>query len=158
VTPDIVSEKGPGGAITLVRNVLQYLVPIFIALGVAIALFGGYKMMSSTKEDALKEGGQLVMYGVIGIVIMSSARFITNTLVYDVINIDGIGDVSPGLDGVAMAERLYTGIFLPFLKLAIYLAMGVLFFILAGRVFSFLTSQDEGVRKKAVGMISRTVI
>jgi uncharacterized membrane protein YjfL (UPF0719 family) len=57
-----------------------------------------------------------------------------------------------------MAERLYEGIFLPFLKLATYLAMGVLFFILAGRVFTFLTSQDESIRKKAVGMISRTVI
>ncbi|MDR0608427.1 MAG: hypothetical protein LBG52_09125 [Candidatus Peribacteria bacterium] len=57
-----------------------------------------------------------------------------------------------------MAERLYEKIFLPFLKIAVYLAMGVLFFILAGRVFTFLTSQDEGVRKKAVGMISWTVI
>ncbi|GHV21407.1 hypothetical protein FACS189428_1790 [Clostridia bacterium] len=142
----------------MVRNVLEYLVPIFIALGVAIALFGGYKIMSSTKEDALKEGGQLVLYGVIGIIVMSSAWFITNTLVYDVINIEGAGDVAPGLDGVAMAERLYEGIVLPFLKLAIYLAMGILFFILAGRVFSFLTSQDEGVRKKAIGMISRTAI
>lgn len=157
VLPNSVDEEGTGGLMALIRKILQYLMPIFIALGIAIVLFGGYKIMSSNKEDALKEGGQLVLYGVIGIIVMSSARFLTNTLVTEVINIDGtLG--SPWLDGVAMAERLYEKIFLPFLKIAVYLAMGVLFFILAGRVFTFLTSQDEGVRKKAVGMISWTVI
>lgn len=34
-----------------------------------------------------------------------------------------------------------------------YLSMGFLFFILAARVFSFLTSHDEGVKAKAGGMI-----
>ncbi|MDR3168318.1 MAG: hypothetical protein LBU27_00720 [Candidatus Peribacteria bacterium] len=158
VHTDIVTEKGTDGLITLVRQILQYLMPIFITLGTVIALFGGYKMMTSSKEDALKEGGQLVLYGVIGIIIMSSARFVANTLVLDVIDIEGGPESAAGLDGVAMAARLYEGIFLPFLKLTAYLAVGVLFFILAGRVFTFLTSQDEGIRKKAVGMISRTVI
>ncbi|MDR0608428.1 MAG: hypothetical protein LBG52_09130 [Candidatus Peribacteria bacterium] len=82
-------EEGTGGLMALIRKILQYLMPIFIALGIAIVLFGGYKIMSSNKEDALKEGGQLVLYGVIGIIVMSSARFLTNTLVTEVINIDG---------------------------------------------------------------------
>jgi uncharacterized membrane protein len=84
-----VDEEGTGGLMALIRKILQYLMPIFIALGIAIVLFGGYKIMSSNKEDALKEGGQLVLYGVIGIIVMSSARFLTNTLVTEVINIDG---------------------------------------------------------------------
>jgi hypothetical protein len=89
VVPDSVTEKGTDGLITLVRQILQYLMPIFIALGIVIALFGGYKMMTSSKEDALKEGGQLVLYGIIGIIIMSSARFVANTLVFNVIDIEG---------------------------------------------------------------------
>ncbi len=56
-----------------------------------------------------------------------------------------------------MAESLYENIALPFIKLAVYLVVGILFFILAARVFTFLTSNDEGIRKKAAGMIGRTV-
>jgi hypothetical protein len=44
------------------------------------------------------------------------------------------------------------------MKFAIYIAAAILFFVLAGRIFSFLTSSDEGVRKKAGGMIGRSVI
>ena len=56
-----------------------------------------------------------------------------------------------------MANSLYENIALPFIKFAVYLVIGILFFVLAARVFSFLTSNDEGTRKKAVGMIARTV-
>ena len=59
--------------------------PVIIAIGIAVALFGAYKMMTSDKEDAVKEGLNLVMYGVIGIIIISSANFIANTLVDTVI-------------------------------------------------------------------------
>ena len=47
---------------------------------------------------------------------------------------------------------------MPFIKIITYLSSGILFFIMAGRVFSFLTSQDEAVRKKAGGVIARSVI
>ncbi|MDR0283091.1 MAG: hypothetical protein LBI53_07595 [Candidatus Peribacteria bacterium] len=52
-----------------------------------------------------------------------------------------------------MAESLYENMALPFIKFAVYLVVGILFFILAARVFTFLTSNDEGIRKKAAGMI-----
>ena len=47
---------------------------------------------------------------------------------------------------------------MPLMNVAMFLVVGVLFFVLVTRVFQFLTSQDEGIRKKATGMILRTVV
>jgi len=127
-----------------------------IAVGVFMVFIGVYKMMSTDKEDAIKEGGSLVIYGVIGIIIMVSARFIGNTLV-DTVIIKNLQS-GVGLKGLLVAESLYDNIMIPFLKIAAYLASGALFFIMAIRVFSFLTSQDEAVKKKATGLIIRSVI
>ena len=154
VGSDIELAKGTSGLLNYIDRILDILVPLIITLGIAIAMYGGYKMMASNKEEALKEGGSLVLYGVIGIIVIVSARFLTNTLVDSVIQENLVG----GLHWIDMATSLYEKMLIPFLKLAAYLSMGALFFILAGRVFSFLTSNDEGVRKKAVGMIWRTVI
>lgn len=158
VSPDIVEsnpESGQG-VVLLIENIISNLMPVIIAAGIAVALFGAYKMMTSDKEEAVKEGMRLVMYGVLGIIIISSAKFLANTLVDGVI-LDNMS-TAWGLNGLTMAESLYEKIFFPFIKLAIYLSVGILFFILAARVFTFLTSSDEWVRKKAWGMIARTVI
>jgi hypothetical protein len=86
----------------------------------------------------------MIIVGVVGIILIVSAKFIGNTLVKDV-----IGEATDKLTGIAIAERLYDKLLLPFLKIAMYLSMGFLFFVLAARVFSFMTSSDEGIKKKA---------
>lgn len=150
-------QKQAKGALERIEDIMNYITPIIISLGIIMAFIGAYKMMTSEKEDALKEGSRLVLYGVIGIIIISSAEFISNALVHNVIE-GGVNSKAGTLNGLQIAESLYENIMLPFLKLASYLAMGVLFFIMVGRVISFLTSSDDGVRKKAGGMIGRTVI
>jgi hypothetical protein len=127
-------------------RLLDLLIPVVISAGVVVVMIGAYKMMSTEKEDAIKEGGRLVIYGVIGIIIMVSAKFIGNTLVDKVI-VNNIN--AAGLQGIQVAESLYDNIMLPFLKILAYLSAGILFFIMAMRVFSFLVSQDEAVKKKA---------
>ncbi|MDR0283092.1 MAG: hypothetical protein LBI53_07600 [Candidatus Peribacteria bacterium] len=74
------------GVIGYVNKILEALKPVIIAIGITIAMFGTYTIMSSDKEDKLKEGGRLVIAGVVGIIIMVSANFITSTLINDVIN------------------------------------------------------------------------
>ena len=158
---NIIQGSGPGADAN--PDLLEYIswfldlaVPIVISVGVLMVLFGCYKMMATDKEEAVKEGGRLVIYGVIGIIIMISAKFIGNTLVEGVIS-DSL-DTTFGLRGVNVAESLYDKIMIPFLKVAAYLASGILFFIMAFRVFSFMVSQDEAVRKKATGLIIWSVI
>jgi hypothetical protein len=130
-----------------IERLITIAMPLIITIGIATAFVGAYKMMSSSKEDALKEGGRLIIYGIIGIVIIVSAKFLANTLVENTIKESM--STTGGLNGLVLANNLYENIFFPFIIFAAYLAMGVLFFILAARVISFLTSTDEGVRKKA---------
>lgn len=127
--------------------------PIILAIGVLMAFIGAYKIMASGEADQVKTGWTMIIVGVVGVIIIVSAKFIGNTLVSDV-----IGSATDKLNGIAIAERLYDKLLLPFLKIAMYLAMGFLFFVLAARVFSFMTSSDEGIKKKAWGMILRSTI
>jgi hypothetical protein len=149
VETDIGTEAPAGeGAVARITNIItQYLIPIVITLGIIVAFIGAYKMMTSDKEDAIKDGGRLVLYGVIGIIVMTAAYWLSHTLVDTVIQ--GTLTDKASLNGLEMAQRLYEQIMLPFLKLAIYLSAGILFFILAGRVVYFINSNDDGVRKKA---------
>ena len=43
-------------------------------------------MMNSEDTTKVKEGGRLIIYGVIGIIIMVSANFLANTLTKNVID------------------------------------------------------------------------
>jgi hypothetical protein len=153
--------SGPGAEsnpqlIEYLKRFINLITPIVITVGVAVVLFGAYKMMSTEKEDAIKEGGRLVLYGVIGIVIMVSAQFLGDTLVSKIINNNL--DSNVGLQGLQVADSLYEHMLVPFLKIIVYLSSGILFFLMVMRVFTFLTSQDESVKKKATGIIIRSVI
>lgn len=156
VIPWGTDAKGAKGAVARIEQLIDILMPIIISLGIAIAFFGGYKIMASSKEDSVKEGGRLVLMGVIGIIIIVSAKFIASTLINGIL-LDSMENAG-GFNGILVTENLYEKLILPFVKFAIYIAAAILFFVLAGRVFSFLTSTDEGVRKKAGGMIARSAI
>ena len=46
----------------------------------------------------------------------------------------------------------------PFLKIAIYLALGVLVVVMISRVISYILSVEELAKKKSMGVIIRTVV
>lgn len=156
VIPWGTDAKGVEGAVARIEQIIDILMPIIISLGIAVALFGGYKIMASSKEDSTKEGVRLVIFGVIGIIIIVSAKFISTTLVNWII-VDSM-ETAGWLNWILVSENLYEKLILPFVKFAIYIAAAILFFVLAGRVFSFLTSTQDEVRKKAGGMIARSAI
>ncbi len=82
---------------------------------------------------------------------MVSAKFLSYALVDSVIK-------DSQFIGLQIAENFYDKIVMPLINVAMFLVVGVLFFVLVSRVFQFLTSQDEGVKKKATGMITWTVV
>lgn len=147
------SIKGTDGVGKFILDLLDTIKPIVILVGVLMAFFGAYKIMGSEDPAKTKEGVGYVIAGVVGIIIMVSAKFIGYTLVNDVIVTN-----NDEVDGLTMANNLYEILFLPFIKIAIYLSAWFLFFVLAARVFSFLFSSDEGTKAKAWGMILWAVI
>ena len=66
-----------------VKLLIWYVIDVFIVIWIAIAFLGGYKIMTSSSEDQMKEWIRLVGFGVLWIIIMMSARFIASWLVWD---------------------------------------------------------------------------
>ena len=143
-----------------VEKIIGYVIDIFIVIWIAMAFFGGYEIMTSDKEEKMKEWIRLVAFGVIWIIIMVSARFLAKSLVWDSGIIADQFDRSDGLtpNWIQFADRLYNNIMYPFIKIALYFVIWALFFVMAGKVIGFVTSTDEAAKKNAAWIIIRCVV
>ena len=139
----------------------KYAIYVFIVVWIAIAFFWWYKIMTSDKEEDMKWWIKLVVFGILWIIIMVSAQFIASSLVWD----DGgiitkefvdVGDDEP--NWIALADGLYKKIMFPFIKIALYLVVWVLFIMMAAKVISYIVSTDDVAKKKALWTILRCVI
>lgn len=104
--------------------------------------------MSSEKEEEQKKGFRYVLRGVVGIIIILSASFIANRLVGS----GGVLDFTQ-LQGNVAARKLYSLIIFPFLKMIMFVVVGVLFLILLLHMFRFLMNPDDKIKQHA-----RTII
>lgn len=141
-----------------VVTLIWFVINIFIVVWIAIAFVWWYKIMFSSKEDATKEWLTQVAFGVLWIVIMVSAKFLANSLVWgwwilsSTIRTDG----SP--NWIILAQNLYDKILFPFIRIVLYLVVWVLFFMMVAKVVSFVTSTDDTAKKKAWWTIIWTVV
>ena len=141
---------------------IWYAIDIFIAVWIAVALIWAYKIMVSDKEESSKEWLKMVIFWILWVVIMVSAKFLANSLVWNtgiITEIDAdVGGDKKGLDGINFASQVYNNILYPFIKIALYLAVWVLFFITVAKVISYVTSTDDAAKKKAWWVIIWTVV
>lgn len=77
-----------------------------------------------------------------------SAQFISTTMYENILSSGNIvgQDV---LNGSEIAQKVYELLIYPFIKLAIYLVLGVMFIILVSRVITFLFGSSDDAKKKA---------
>lgn len=141
-----------------VIHIISYFIDIFIVLWIAVAFFGWYKIMVSDKDENLKEWIRLVLFWIIWVIIMVSASFLANSLVWDTGIITTEFEDNPNPSWVQFADRLYNNIMYPFIKVVLYFVIWILFFIMAGKVVSFVLSTDDTAKKKAWWIIIRCVI
>ncbi len=134
----------------LYNKIMNVLVPLIIIIGILSAILWFYKLMFSSDEKAVDEWTRYIIYGVIWIIIIMSARFIGQN-VFEMLNTGTIvwGDI---------AQWLYNRIVYPFIKFAIYLVLGAMFVILVTRVITFLFGTDADAVKKAGTLIWWNVI
>ncbi len=142
-----------------VKQLIWYAIDVFIVIGIAIAFIGGYKVLTSDSEDKMKDWIRLVIFGILWIIIMVSARFLAEWLVWN----QGIiqrqfpgGEDTP--NWVALAKDLYEKLMFPFIKVALYLVAWALFFMMAAKVITFVISTDEAAKKKAWWIILWCVV
>ncbi len=147
-----------------VNKIIGYVIDVFIVIWIAVAFFGGYKIMVSDKEETMKEWISLVAFGILWIIIMVSARFLATSLVWS----DGTGgiiweqfanvnkDKQP--NWIVFADDLYNNIMYPFIKIALYFVIWILFFIMVGKVVWFVAATDDSAKKKAGWIIIWCVV
>lgn len=166
ITTDAESGKWPDLFNNQIISLIEYVIYVFIALWIAIAFVWWYKIMASEKEESTKDWIRLVIFWVVGVIIMMSAWFISNALVWENGIIteqfvpDEVGEtwgiITP--NWIQAAWKLYTKILYPFIKLILYFVIWILFFMMAARVISFVTSTDDSVKKKSLWVILWSLI
>ena len=142
-----------------VLKLIWYVIDIFIVIWIVVAFIGGYKIMTSDKEESLKEWIRIVLFGVLWIIIMVSARFLAEWLVWTggiISNEFILNNNNP--NWVKFASALYSNILYPFIKIALYFVVWFLFFMMVGKVIGYVTSTDDSVKKKAWWVIIWCVV
>ena len=157
---DIITDKVWGELVNdQVKQVIWYAINIFIIIWIAMAFIGGYKIMTSNSEDSMKEWIRFVVFGILWVIIMVSANFLAEWLVWDggIINTEfDDPDVKPSW--IQLAQEMYEKIMYPFIKVALYLVMWALFFMMATKVITFVISTEETAKKKAWWIILRCLV
>lgn len=136
---------------------IWYAIDIFIAIWIAIALIWAYKIMVSDKEESSKDWLKMIIFWILWIVIMVSAKFLANGLVWEGGIVSDI-DNNTWLNWIKFASQLYNKLLYPFIKIALYLVVWVLFFMTVAKVITFVTATDDSTKKKAGGVIIWTVV
>lgn len=133
-------------------KVMSLLVPLIVVIGILISLLGFYKIMFSGDEKAVGEGTKYVIYWLLGIIVIMSAKYIGSNI-YTILT-----PTSGDIKWFQIAQDLYDKIVYPFIKFAMYLVLGAMFVILLTRVISFLFGSDADAKKKAGTLIGRNII
>ena len=85
---------------------------------------------------------------------MMSANYITN-IIFDGVFAGGDLDV---FNGVTSVQIIYDSIVFPFVKMAIYIVVGIMFVMLLARVFKFILSPSDDIKKKSITIIVWNVV
>lgn len=128
--------------------------PIIIIAGIIVAMIGFYKIMFAEGDEEVKNGINYIIWGTVGIILMMSASYITNVL------FDGVfsgGDLNT-FSGVNAIQILYDSVVFPFVKMAIYLVVGIMFVMLLTRVFKFVLSPSEEIKDQSITIIVYNVV
>ena len=105
-----------------VLKIVGYIIDIFIVVWILVAFLGWYKIMTSDKEETMKEWVRLVIFGIIWIIIMVSARFLASWL-EGLLKTEFVGASSDSPKWMRFVASLYEDLLYPFIKLALYVVI-----------------------------------
>lgn len=160
------SRSSGGEAGETIRDVIvdiwvNILIPVMTFVGIIIAIVWFYKLMISESEEDTKSAWKYVVYGMIWVMLMISAWYIVNSLVWaDGSWGSGIFNFAQWSDfeWAPMAGKLYAGIIYPFLKIFMLVAVWILFLMVLSNALKLLFSPDDGIQKKALSILLYSVI
>ncbi len=125
------------------------IMPIIIVIWLIIAFIWFYKIAFSDKEDDRKIGINYTLWWTIWVIVMTSAWFLVNSLVWDTWSMWILWS-QQSKDPASIAAALYSDIIKNFFILAMYFVVWILFIILIINLIKFTSSWDkEDVKKHA---------
>lgn len=133
----------------------KIVIPLIISIWVLIWMIWAYKLLFSSDEKQSSVWLKMVVYWVIGIVVMVSAKYIWSVLFEDIFKFWAVQAIS----WIELSKDLYDKIAYPFIKIVLYLALAVIFVILVWKSISLITkSSDWSSQKKALWIIWRCAV
>lgn len=139
------------------EKVMNVLVPLIVVLGILIAILWFYKLLFSSDEKAKADWTRFILYWALWIILIMSAKYIWTTIYEWIFNQWDNTKITDIL-WWNIAQEIYDKLVFPFLKIAIYLSLWVLFVILVSRVFTFIFAKDDDTKKKAWTLIWRNIL
>lgn len=134
--------------------IIGTVIPLIVVVWVLVAIIWLYKVLFSNEENDIQKWVQYIIRWVVWIIIMMSARYVGNIL-FDTIFQSWNAQAFSWIFAV---ETIYEKIVIPLLTLVSYLVIGALFIILLTRVFALLTSESEDAQKKAITIVTRSIV
>ncbi len=131
-------------------------IPLTISVWVVMWIIWAYKLLFSGDEKQMAIWLKMVVYWVIWIIIMVSAKYIWSVLFEDIFDFSNTANA--GMTWIKLSKDLYEKIAYPFIKIALYLALAVIFVILVWKSVSLITKSDWTSHKKALWMIWRCAV
>lgn len=128
----------------------KVLVPIIVLAWIIMGIIWGYQVLTSDKPDKIKQWILNIVFWIVWIIIILSAKYVWTAI----FNIFWWWDMD-SLESVNVVRQLYEQVAYPFIKIAIYLSLWILFLILAWKTVSIITSGDI---KKAWTIILWTIV
>lgn len=148
------TDMKSGAVNRMIQKVIDVVFPVFVVIGLLVAMFGLYTVLSDASKT--KEGMMTIAYWIIWILILFSAKYLSSVIFATLWSGGQIADRAP--TAATLISNIYTMMVYPFLKLAIYFSLGILVLIMMARVFTYITAQDDSVRKKATGVITWSAV
>ncbi len=142
----------------IINKTIKIVIPIAIAFGVFLSILGLYRMVFSEDAETTKIWFQYLLYGVIAILIMMSARYLTDVITWDIMKMWMTGTGWFTFDAPNMVFQIYEKIAFPFIKVLLYLVLWGLFIILAMQLIKYIFSTDDKAKKGAITIMSWNII
>ena len=150
----VINEDDGEKAEEIIERIVEVFFSVMVVAGVLVAMVGFYQVLTSGDESQIKTWTNTIIYGVIWILIMFAAKYLTGVIFDWIFAWWTWKEVTT----VEMIRKIYWEMVYPFLKIAIYLSLGVLVILMIVRVFTYITAQDDSTKKKSMWVIIWTVV
>lgn len=132
----------------------KIVIPLAISAWIVVWMIWAYKLLFSSDEKQVSSWLKMVVFGVIWIILMVSAKYIWSVLFETIFESWNVSAIS----WIELSKAIYDKIAYPFIKIALYLALAIIFIVLVGKSISLITKTDGSNQKTALGMIWRCAI